>query len=204
MILSDDAWNDWAPDAVVLPVFDNDYATPSLLRPEIEGIGIADCTLLQSIPDDWMGEVAGWCSPDRIVDIRGGVASFLCIQTLRQGKTAPRPRSATNLWFPEHAGVYYATGHEATVDKMHAVLTDNDWNANQAYVASARLTSRLKGRRSHWEVTVRGGCIVVGNLELLDVSDIGREPPQHPRPRALVAEERVGLARGISALLGIP
>ncbi len=204
LVVSEDDWNQWATDSVVVPLYGTDRPlTPSLLCPRVAGL-VADCTRVLSMPHEDFGEFIAPGEQHDVAAVRAGMAAFLCVDDLRQGQSSGRPARGANAWYPSQGHVYHANPPKHPLHKMYGVLTDDVWNADHEYVATVRLTSHVKARRAEWETPVRGGCICVGNIFQVDIGDIRQRPPEPPRPRVLSPDERRALGAGLTELLALP
>lgn len=205
LVVSEDDWNVWATDSVVVPLYPADELAENSLRPAIiPRRGVADCTRLISMPHEQVGNLIEQCSPVDLAAVRQGIGVFLCVTDLRRARlTGPSP-SVTH-WYPHQHRIYHANPIDQRSGKMYAVLTEDEhWNSVQNYVVTVRLTSVGKPARSTWESPVQGGYVCAGNLFALEHPEVARRPPSPPRPQALAAHEKVALAHGLTRLLTLP
>ena len=158
-----------------------------------------------SAPHDWLGRVLGPCDAGELEAVRDAVSRFLCVTELRNA-VLPLNSGRPPKWspFPHHANIYCCSPKAAPPGKMYAVLPDDDWNGSMDYTVTARLTSQAKDARARWESQVRGGCIVVGDLVQVEISEFSPTPPRPPRPSSLQAKEKMALGAGIAQLLVLP
>jgi mRNA-degrading endonuclease toxin of MazEF toxin-antitoxin module len=199
LVLSEDDWNDWANDCVVVPIYPMraiKAAPPLRITTQW---GIADCTRIFSTPNARLNGPVASVPGAVLASIRSGVRSFLCVDALLA--TAPATAPATGRWYPQWTHVYYSNIPVNGRRKMHAVLSDNGWNSQMAYVSAARLTSKSKGSRLRWEVAVQGGPVVVGDLHVFAKTDLVASPPRPPRPDRLTRIEMHDMGHALERLL---
>jgi hypothetical protein len=133
--------------------------------------------------------------------VRGGLHSFLCISAFLTNVSSAAPVS--KHWYPEWNHIYYHDQEVRGQLKMHAVLSDNAWNHGMGYVSTARLTSKSKESRVRWEVRVKGGAVVIGDLHVLAKNSLIQKPPNPPRPTRLTPVEMVDIGNALKGLLTI-
>jgi mRNA-degrading endonuclease toxin of MazEF toxin-antitoxin module len=201
LVLSEDDWNDWADDCVIVPIYPSPgrRAAPPL-RIATEW-GTADCTRVFSTASSRLTAAAGVATPRVLARIRAGVRSFLCVNALLAASPSPSPSTAQ--WYPEWTHIYYSDIPVGGQVKMHAVLSDNAWNSQMDHVSAARLTSKSKRSRVRWEVPVGGGPVVVGDLHVFAKRHLVEKPPRHPRPTRLTTAEMIDMGHALESLLTI-
>ena len=201
LVLSEDDWNSWANDCVIVPIYPSHVLRAgNQLRVETRW-GTADCTRVFNIGNPSLTAFAGTPSIPVLAQIRRGVRSFLCVDALLAQSIAPEPLTAS--WYPKWAYSYYSNIGVRGERKMHAILSDNAWNSEMDYVSAVRLTSKSKESRVRWEVPVKGGPVIVGDLHLFAKSNVIQKPPRPPRPGRLTNTEMVDMGHALERLLTI-
>lgn len=203
LVVSEDEWNIRTRDAVIVPVYRAPGTAAGNVRIAIDDELAADCTRVQNVAQDTLGDDRGSCPRDPLTRVRLGIRVYLDIDRLIQQagpKTALKPRSE---WWPRQGQVRYAEIPEFPASKMFCIISDDDWNSRESsiYSAALRLTSKTREWRGRWEVEISGGWIVAGQLYSLIHEDINLVPPTPPRPQEASVEELDQLAKRLSVLL---
>jgi mRNA-degrading endonuclease toxin of MazEF toxin-antitoxin module len=200
LVLSENDWNDWSGDCVIVPLYPSGVHGGTLLRVSTTW-GTADCTRIVSVNNTVLTAYAGQGEPAMLAGVRAGVRSFLCIDDLRVGRDVSTSNSG--LWYPRWTYIYYRRTPISGARKMHAVLSDDAWNSQLRSVSAARLTSKSKSSRLRWGVPVKGGPVVVGDLHILAVGGVIQDPPSPPRPQKLTKAEMADMADALGRLLSL-
>lgn len=204
IVVSEQDWNDRVDDCVVVPCFTRRRGAQSALMIPAGDERYADCTLVQSIPQDELGPEIGLASGDLWTRIRSGVRLFLCIDQLQRELPPLQPeRPNVNGWWPRQGDVRYRYVPAALATKMHAVITDDAWNSGQPYSCAARLTSRSKAWRRRWEGSVPGGWAIAADVFAVPHVDFDQSASKPPRPARLAPLQMRELAVGLQRLLSL-
>ncbi len=197
LVLTENAWNERMGDSVTVPVYEVESARPNDFHVEIAPGLMADCTRAQNMPHDFFGPWVGVCHTDPWVRSRIGVRKHLDIDRRIAGASGPTPASARTAWWPRQRNVHFA-GHPAIPrDKLFAALSADAWNSRPAarYCSAVRLTSRTKPQRLRWEVPVRDGWVVSGDLYVVAYAHMDQsDPDPHRYPTRITADESAALA----------
>ena len=200
-MLSEDDWNDWAQDCIIVPIYPGGGMHAGTSLRVATSWGTADCTRVVSVPAGNIGRVVAVCQRETLQAIRAGVRSFLCVNALLA--RTPRTGSVSSAWYPRWTHIYYRATPIQGQRKMHAVLSDDAWNSQRVSVTATRLTSRSKPSRVRWEVPLGGGPAIVSDLHLIPFADVVQRPPRPPRPTQLTDAEMMDMGHALEQLLGI-
>jgi mRNA-degrading endonuclease toxin of MazEF toxin-antitoxin module len=206
VVLTEDIWNAQMTDSVVVPLYQEPDAKASIFRVEVDDELRADCTRVQSMAHEFIGQWTATCSDESWDRMLIGVRKFLDIDR-RIAKTAPpRIRVRRSDWWPRQNNIHFATNTAIkTSDKLYAVVSDNDWNSlpESLTVAAVRLTSKTKKQRLRWEVPVSGGFVVTGDIYSVAVSDFEQKTPRQPYPTKLSDDESAAIAERQESALSL-
>ena len=201
VVVSEDAWNEWAKSPIVVPLAAE--LSANALRPQVGQIGVADCTRPITVSQTRLGEVRGHLSTGESTAVTTALASMLNIARLITGTAPPPPAPPTPEWYPRFGSIYFDTlpvgGHE----KMFAIVSDDRWNATQPFVIGLRLTSKRKELRQRWEVPLTGGPAIVGDIQLIPTARLEQTPPRPPRPDQCTPAQRAAIGRGLQMVLNL-
>lgn len=201
VVLSEDDWNEYANDSVIVPLFREPDARETIVRPRLDGELIADCTVVTSVAQDDLGEPVGECSGDLMAAVAAGVRSYLGIDDLLD---PPRVRPRTpgrSSWWPRQGQVCRATRIAPTA-KWTVIVSEDSSNVVLDHAVGARLTSvQSKSRRRRWEVPVRGGYVICNDLHAIAHSGFEPRPRQAPPLSRLDGSELRALADRLVATL---
>lgn len=202
VVLSEDDWNLRTRDAVIVPVFRAPGSAESNVRVALDDELVADCTRVQNVAQEYLGDSREPCAREVLTRIRLGVRIYLDLDRLMAMKphSPLRPRSD---WWPRQGQVRHADIPEVPGEKMFCIVSDDDWNSRPttSYSGAVRLTSKKRDWRGRWEVEVPGGCVVAGHLYSLLHADIDPRPPEGKRPPELTPEELKEIAERLMVLL---
>ncbi len=191
VVLSEDDWNVRTRDAVIVPVYREPGTASGNVRVELDDQLVADCTRVQNVLHESLGEDRGVCERKALTRIRIGVRVYLDIAQLLNEAGPRQPINPRSEWWPRQGQVRYAELANLSQNKMYCLLSDDDWNSRPTtiYSAGVRLTSKGRKWRSKWEVEVPGGSVVAGHLYSLLHEDIDPQPPRSPRPAKLTPDK---------------
>lgn len=202
--LSEDDWNLRTRDAVIVPVFRAPGSAQGNVRIALDDQLVADCTRVQNVAQEYLGEDRGSCAREALRGIRLGVRIYLDIdRLLALNRRSPlKPRSE---WWPRQGQVRYAEIPDPPEDKMFCIVSDDDWSSRPTttYSGAVRLTSKTRDWRGPWEVEIPGGYLVAGHLYSLLHEDINPDPPRGERPTELSPEKLKEVAERLLVLLKI-
>jgi mRNA-degrading endonuclease toxin of MazEF toxin-antitoxin module len=206
VVLTEDIWNAQMGDAVVVPLYNWPDASLSSLLVEVDDSLRANCTRVQSMAREFIGDWTGECPDDPWNRLRIGVRLFLDIDR-RIAMTPPhRLRTRRSDWWPRQNNIHFATNTAiAASDKLYGIVSDNDWNSlpESKTVAAVRLTSKTKPQRLRWEVPVGGGYVVTGDIYSVAVSDFEQKPPRAGYPSRLSDDESAAIATKQQTVLSL-
>jgi mRNA-degrading endonuclease toxin of MazEF toxin-antitoxin module len=199
-VLSENEWNSYTFDCVIVPFFDDPDARETIVRPRLDADLIADCTVVGSLAQEDLGEYLGDCPEDVLTKAAAGVRAYFAIdQALNPPRTRPRAPGRAG-WWPRQAEVHLAT-RIADEGKWVTIISEDASNAVLDHAVGARLTSRAKGRRQRWEVHVRGSYVICNDLHAIAHSGFEPRPRRSPPlPRLNAAEHRALAERLVKTL----
>jgi mRNA-degrading endonuclease toxin of MazEF toxin-antitoxin module len=203
LVVSEDDWNQRTRDAVIVPVYREQDPQTSNVRVAVgEGL-VADCTRVQNLVQEFLGEHVGACPAPALTRVRIGIRVYLDIDRLIAKQRRGEPPRAREEWWPRQAKVHYALEREVQRKKLFAIFSDDDWNSRPQtrYSAAVRLTSKRRDWREGWEVEVPGGCVVAGHLYSLLHADLDQKAPPASKPRHLEDDELAEIAARLAVLL---
>lgn len=203
LVVSEDDWNVRTRDAVIVPVYRQPGTASGNVRVALDDELVADCTRVQNVAHESLGEDRGICERKVLTQIRLGVRVYLDIGQLLNEAGPRQPINPRSEWWPRQGQVRYAELSSLPQSKMFCLLSDDDWNSRPTtiYSAAVRLTSKARKWRSSWEVEVPGGSVVAGHLYSLLHQDIAPRPPKSPRPAELTAVKLREIAERLVVLL---
>lgn len=203
IVLSEQDWNDRVDDCVVVPCWRLPGRAPSPLLVHLGDDLYADCTRVQSIPQDELGDELAGVPDEQWARVRLGVRLFLCIDQLKGERSPLQPEHPSTGWWPRQGDVRYRHVPAAPATKMHAAITDDAWNGQHPYTCAAQLTSTSRAWRRRWEGLVPGGNVIAGDLALVVHEDFDQRPPKAPRPSRLTSAQLRDLATSLQRLLAL-
>jgi mRNA-degrading endonuclease toxin of MazEF toxin-antitoxin module len=192
LVLTEDEWNTTMNDSVVVPIYSLPDTVPSLFFVALDNELRANCTRVQSMPHEFLGESTGVCSGDSWVRTRIGIRRFLDIDRRVQKKPSLPPTSPGHDWWPVQNEIHFGSDPPiGSDDKLYAIISDDDWNSLPAttHAAAVRLTSKTKRQRLRWEVPVTGGCVVTGDIYSISYTRLEQTLPSRKYPSRLSDEE---------------
>lgn len=197
LVLSEDAWNSRMGDSVVVPVY-RTSVDPSDFWVEVASELLANCTKVQNIPHKYFGRPLGSCRDEPWIRTRLGVRRFLDLDARAARTPGAAVATARADWWPRQRDIHFATMPSLPDDKLFATISDDAWNSRPqvSYCATVRLTSRTKDWRDRWEVPVRGGWVVSGDLYSTAYQRMQPAPPdadRYPTTLTLAESEQVAL-----------
>lgn len=184
-------------DSVIVPLYPEPGATTSIFRVAVGDALKADCTRVQSLAHEFIGEPSDTCTGEPWQRVRIGVRKFLDIDRRIAKAPAPSPLNPRDDWWPRQNDIHFASNPAiSSYDKLYGVVSDNDWNSQAAVmnVAAVRLTSKSKQNRLRWEVSVSGGFVVAGDVYSVALSDFEQKPPAKAYPSQLTDDESCEIA----------
>jgi mRNA-degrading endonuclease toxin of MazEF toxin-antitoxin module len=196
-ILTEDVWNDAMRDAVVVPVYPRAHPRDTLLTVALGDDLEADCTRVQSMPHEFVGEPIAPLDGQPWVRLRVNVRRFLDVDARAGRQPARHVRPTHAAWWPRQNDVHFASNPRiGPQSKLYAPVSSDAWNsaAGASYCPCVRLTSKTKQRRLRWEVPVSGGCVVTGDLYAVAFHRFEQAPPPAKYPARLTADESAQIA----------
>lgn len=197
IVLTEDAWNDELADSVIVPLYASVNQNPSLFLVTIAPDLVANCTRVQSMPHEFIGEFVGYCEEERWTRARIGVRRFLDLDRRIAKTPAPPAKTSRADWWPRQNDIHFAANPSiGPDDKLYGVISDNDWNSqpHAHYAACVRLTSKSKTKRLRWEVPVTGGWVVTGDIYSISYERFDQKAPPKKYPGALSDDESSEIA----------
>ncbi len=201
VVVSEDAWNEWARSPIVVPL--DASLRANALRPSIGAIGVADCTRPITVSQTRLGTVHGQLSTEESTAVTAALFSMLNVAHLINGTVAPQPARAPAGWYPRFGSIYFGTLPIGGQEKMFAIVSDDRWNATQPFVIGLRLTSKRKELRQRWEVPLSGGPAIVGDIQLIPTARLEQTPPRPPRPVHCTPSQRAAIGHGLQMVLNL-
>ena len=197
VVLAEDIWNAQMGDSVVVPIYTWPAVKPSLFLVKINDQLRANCTRVQSMSHEFIGQVLGACPSEPWVRLRIGARRFLDIDRRISKTPAKLPVTPRADWWPRQNVVHFAINTAISAhDKLYGVISDNDWNSlpETPNVAAVRLTSKTKRQRARSEVPVSGGFVVTGDIYSVAVADFEQNSPPSKYPSQLSDDESSAIA----------
>jgi hypothetical protein len=197
LVITEDDWNEAMTDSVVVPIYKAPDTHPSDMSVALNDSLRANCTRVQSMPHNFLGDSVGVCTGEPWARTRIGVRRFLDIDRRIAKTPVPQPQNARPDWWPRQNNIHFAIDPSiGPHDKLYGVMSDNDWNAlpATAHAAAVRLTSKTKAQRLRWEVPVTGGWVVTGDIYSISYSRFEQKPPPSKYPAALNDDESCNIA----------
>lgn len=194
VVLSENEWNAYTFDCVIVPFFEDSNANETIVRPRLDATLIADCTAVGSLAQEDLGEHLGDCPNDVLGAVAHGVRAYFAIDQALHPRRVRRPLPGRAGWWPRQAEVHLAT-RIADEGKWVAIVSEDASNALLNHAAGARLTSvASKRRRERWEVPVRGGYVICNDLHAIPYVGFEPRPRISPPLSRLNAAEHGALA----------
>lgn len=199
LVLSEDDWNHVMRDSVIVPLYDDVPKEPTALRPEVAGL-FADCTRVGGIEQDVLVEDRGEAAPEQLQAVVDGVRLYLDLENLQNPSGLRRPPSVGRTdWWPRRGEVLY--GHRFGEQReIYGVITDDEWNVRGDYATCAFITSKFKTWRDRWQVPVRGGYAITGDIEPFAYVELDQRN-RPPTIKALTRDELAAFGRGLELTL---
>ena len=196
LVLSEDAWNAYTNDCVIVPFFRDPEARESVLRPRLDGELIANCTAVTSVAQEDLGDDLGDCPAAVVRAVAAGVRSYFDIDGLLDPPRLHRRVAGPGHWWPRQAEVQQAL-RIAPTPKWVAIVSEDASNAALTHAAAVRLTSQdtTKPWRQRWEVPLRQGYAIAGDLHLIPHGSFELGPALSPPFARLSGDELRALAR---------
>ena len=201
VILSENDWNDYTRDCVVVPFIRDAEARASVVRPRLDDELIADCTVVTSIAQEDLGRRLGDCPADVLAATATGVRTYFGIDDTLNPPRIRRPTGGRSGWWPRQAEVHMAT-RIAPEAKWVTIVSEHESNVVLNNAVAARLTSvGPKRGRTRWEVPVRGGYVICTDLHAIPYSSFEQRPRISPPLSQLNRAERQELAKRLAETL---
>ena len=201
VVVSKDAWNEWARSPIVVPL--DASLRANALRPSLGEIGVADCTRPITVSQNRLSTVRGRLSAEESTAVTAALVSMLNVAHLINGTVPPQPARPPAGWYPRFGSIYVDTLPVGGQEKMFAIVSDDRWNATQRFVIGLRLTSKRKELRQGWEVPLTGGPAIVGDIHLIPTARLEQTPPRPPRPAHCTPGQRAAIGRGLQLVLNL-
>ncbi len=206
VVLTEDLWNAQMGDSVVVPLYSSPTVSPSLFLVEVNDELRANCTRVQSMAHEFIGDWIGACTEEPWTRLRIGVRRFLDLDRRIAKTPAARPRIRRGDWRPRQNHIHFARNSAiVTTDKLYGVVSDDDWNSlpQASTVAAVRLTSMTKPQRLRWELSVDGGFVVTGDIYSIAVADFEQRAPRSGYPSMLSNDESAAIAAKQKSVLSL-
>lgn len=200
MVLSENDWNAFTRDCVVVPFYRDPSAPESLIRPRLDDELIGNCTRVTSLAQTDLGSAVSHAPAGLIHAVAAGVRAYFGIDDLLDPPRV-RPRIGGRAsWWPRQASVYKAL-RIAPMAKRVAIVSEDPSNVALEHASGMRLTSNSKQRRWRWEIPVRGGCAIANDLHLIPYSGFDERPSNSPPFQRLNQTEMRELAERLISTL---
>jgi mRNA-degrading endonuclease toxin of MazEF toxin-antitoxin module len=198
LVITEDVWNVQRGDSVVVPLYPLPHVSPSLFLVALDNTLKANCTRVQSMSHEFLGNPVARVGGEPWNRVRIGIRKFLDIDRRISKTPVPPPANPRTDWWPRQNDVHFARNPEIqATDKLYGVISDDDWNSltTTPNVAAVRLTSKTKPNRLRWEVSVTGGFVVTGDIYSIALADFEQKPPPKKYPARLSADEAAAIAK---------
>lgn len=194
VIVSENDWNEYTSDCVIVPFFRDTEARETVVRPRLDEELLADCTAPGSIAQEDLGEYIGACPPTVLAAVAAGVRTYFGIEDALNPPRIRRRTAGRAGWWPRQAEVHLAT-RIAPEPKWVAIVSEDESNVVLNHVVGARLTSvGPKRSRTRWEAPVRGGYVISCDLHAIPHAGFEQRPRIAPPLARLDGTERRALA----------
>lgn len=201
LVLSEDHWNETMKSSVIVPLYprgseESEHA--ALLQPPVDGDLYADCTLLQSLDDDDLGDLVDACGQEALDPVVRGVRAYLDIDALLTRKIKRPPARGRSTHWPRQRDVYWGRRFEAQRER-YLIAADDEFNVRSDRTAAMFLTSRDKNWRSRWQVPVRGGFVISGDIDQFAYVEFDEQ--NRPNPSEFTRDEMAEVAAALVDVL---
>jgi mRNA-degrading endonuclease toxin of MazEF toxin-antitoxin module len=201
LVLSEDRWNGTMKSSVIVPLYpraSEESQHAALLQPPVDDDSYADCTLLQSLDDDDLGDLIAACAREALYAVVRGVRTYLDVDALLARKIKRPPAGGRSTFWPRQRDVYWGRRFE-TQRERYLIAADDEFNIRSDRTAALFLTSRSKNWRSRWQVAVRGGFVISGDIDQFAYVELDEQ--NRPQPGQFTRDEMAEVAAALVDVL---
>jgi mRNA-degrading endonuclease toxin of MazEF toxin-antitoxin module len=199
LVVSEDPWNRAMNTSVIVPLYpleEIERATDLLVA--IDSHHYADCTLVQSLDEDDIGEEITECEPEPLSAVGFGLGVYLDIDDLIGKRIRRPPTTGRGDFWPRQREIYWAARFGDQRER-YAGMPSDEFNVRSNHTAMLFLTLRDKSWRSRWQVPRDGGYVVSGDIDQFDYRELDER--LRPDPRALSRPEMAEVAHAVAEVL---
>lgn len=201
LVLSENRWNETMKSSVIVPLYprrseESEHA--ALLQPPVDDDSYADCTLLQSLDDDDLGNLVEACDQEALDAVVRGVRTYLGIDALLTRKIERPPARGRSTFWPRQRDVYWGRRFE-TQRERYLIAAEDEFNIRSDRTAALFLTSRGKNWRSRWQVPVHGGFVISGDIDQFAYVELDEQ--NRPKPSQFTRDEMAEVAAALVEVL---
>lgn len=201
LVLSEDRWNETMKSSAIVPFYSrraDESQHAALLQPPVDDDSYADCTLLQSLDDDDLGDLVEACDQEALDAVVRGVRAYLDIDALLTRKIKRPPARGRSTFWPRQGDVYWGRRF-GTQRERYLIAADDEFNIRSERTAALFLTSRGKNWRSRWQVPVRGGFVISGDIDQFAYVELDEQ--DRPNPGQFTRDEMAEVAAALVDVL---
>jgi mRNA-degrading endonuclease toxin of MazEF toxin-antitoxin module len=200
LVLSEDPWNNAMSTSVIVPLYAlEELDQPTTLLVVIDSF-YADCSLVQSIDHDDLGDELESCDERALTAVGVGLRTYLDIDDLLEQSIRRPPSVGRGGFWPRQREIYWGTRFGVQRER-YATMPSDEMNVRADQTAMLFLTSRDKSWRSRWQVPRTGGYVISGDIDqfsYVELEDRGR-----PTPSNLTRAEMAGVAAAVAEVLAL-
>ncbi len=198
LVVSEDPWNDTMRTSVVVPLYPlGDLESEGTFHVPVGRLS-ADCTLVQSLDHDDLGDEQGACPEEALAAVEHALRIYLDIDDLLEQRIRRPPAVGRSGFWPRQRGIYWGRRFGRQRER-YAVLPSDEVNVRSQHTAMLFLRSRDKAWRSRWQVPREGGWVIAGDIDQLAYGEL--EDRRRPSPDSLSRAEMADIARAVSDVL---
>jgi mRNA-degrading endonuclease toxin of MazEF toxin-antitoxin module len=198
LVVSENPWNDAMSTSVIVPL----YPLAELERPTTLLVAVdpfyADCSLVQSIDHDDLGDELGLCSADALAAVCAGLRIYLDVDDLLAQRIRRPPSVGRSDFWPRQREIYWGTRFGEQRER-YATMPSDELNVRADHTVMLFLTSRDKRWRSRWQVPPEGGYVISGDIDQFGYDEL--EHRQRPAPPRLTRPEMAEVAAAVVDVL---
>jgi mRNA-degrading endonuclease toxin of MazEF toxin-antitoxin module len=203
LVLSENRWNEAMQSSVIVPLYprsrqESEHA--ALFQAPVDDTLYADCTLLQSLDDDDLGNLVEACDGEALDAVVRGIRTYLGIEALLARRIMRPPARGRSTFWPRQRDVYWGRRFE-TQRKRYLIAAEDEFNIRSDRTAALFLTSRNKTWRSRWQVPVHGGLVISGDIDQFAYVEL--EEQDRPNPSQLTRAEMAEVAAALIDVLDL-
>ena len=201
LVLSENRWNETMKSSVIVPLYprtEDESEHAAQLQVPVDDNSYADCTLLQSLDDDDLGNVVEACEQEALDAVVRGARTYLGIEALLARRIMRPPARGRSTFWPRQRDVYWGRRSENQRER-YLIAAEDEFNIRSDRTAALFLTSRSKKWRSCWQVPVHGGFVISGDIDQFAYVEL--EEQNRPKPSQFTRDEMAEVAAALVDVL---